>query len=554
VSPTAVYCLLAWAKISRWVATLCKNPNTRVPVLGLAVTFSLAFFAVACAFIPYAGIQNDEALFANPIYQNDMEFGPRILHHRVPFMILTYLGALKTLVYWPILRIFPANAYTVRVPVVIIGALTVFVFFYLADTLGGRRAAWTGTALLATDPTFLLTGTFDWGPVAFDHILLVTGVLALVKFHQGRWQNNRWLATGYFLFGLALWNKALFLWTLTGLVIATATVCAREVRSVLDARRARIAAAAFIIGASPFILYNITKHNETLRTSAKLEIPNWSTKFVQLQGGLAGSTLFGYIVSPDTREHPKEPQVPTGRLVSAVRVRLGEHTRGLEDFAALACLVAVPIWWKSRPARFSLVFCVIAWLMMAITKDAGASAHHVVLLWPFPQLFIGLTLAAIPWRAVWGGLTLALALANLLVINQYLFQIERDGPDVVFTDAIYGLAVALGSHPSETIYVTDWGMQNSLALLSKGRLKLEIAERDFGSDDIGPDQRRHIAKMASDRAAIFIGHVAGQEIFPGSRERVIGAAGGAGLRKQVIQIVSDSNGRPAFEIFRWVAG
>jgi hypothetical protein len=214
--------------------------------------------------------------------------------------------------------------------------------------------------------------------------------------------------------------------------------------------------------------------------------------------------------------------------------------------------MAVPLWRKSRPAWFALVFCVVTWVMMAITKGAALSAHHVVLLWPFPQLFIGIVLTAIPWRPVTGLCAAALALSNLLVINQYLLQMERDGPGPVFTDAIYGLSEALRSHVSQTIYVTDWGMQNSLALLQKGRLKLETAEGDFLSDALGEPQRAHIATMAADRNAVFIGHVAGQEVFSGSRERVVRAAENAGAHKQTIQIIADSHGRPTFEIFRWI--
>jgi len=101
------------------------------------------------------------------------------------------------------------------------------------------------------------------------------------------------------------------------------------------------------------------------------------------------------------------------------------------------------------------------------------------------------------------------------------------------------------------VYVTDWGIQNSLALLHKGSLRMEIAEGDFNKDDVGQPEREHIAKMAADRNAIFVGHVAGEEVFRGSRERVSRAAENAGLRKQVIQIIADSHGRPAFEIFRW---
>jgi 4-amino-4-deoxy-L-arabinose transferase-like glycosyltransferase len=535
------------AKTLRTLCNFVQKPTTSFPVLSLCAVF----VGLGLLFIPRAGIHNDEAIFTSPIYQHAFEFRIRLFHHNLPLMIMTYLGTLKTLLYLPILALFPAGPFSVRMPMVLAGAVTIFIFFLLAERISGRLAALIATLLLATDPIFLLTDTFDWGPVAIEHLLLVTACWAVVKYSQDGAQNHHWLAAGFLCLGLALWNKAVFLWALTGLVAALATVCPGQVRRLLQARRIRIAIAALVIGASPLLIYNLHNRNATISSSANLEIPDWSTKLLQVRMALNGMSLFGYLVSPEDRDGPKTPATIPGRFALAVRERLGEHVTSLGDYAALACLLAVPLWRKSRPAWFALIFCVVTWLMMAITKGAGGSAHHVVLLWPFPQLFMGIVLAAIPWRPITALFAAALALSNLLVINQYLLQIERDGPGPTFSDAIYGLSEALRPHASQTVYVTDWGMQNSLALLQKGRLRLEIAEGDFLSDELGEPQRAHIAKMAADRDALFIGHVLGQEAFPGSYERVIHAAENAGLHKEIIQTIADSNGRPAFEIFRW---
>ena len=97
-------------------------------------------------------------------------------------MVMTYIGSLKTLLYWPIFRILGANPWTLRLPVVLLGAITIFVFFRLANASGGPRAAAIGVFLLATDPVFLLTDTFDWGPVALEHVFLVTGCWFVYRF------------------------------------------------------------------------------------------------------------------------------------------------------------------------------------------------------------------------------------------------------------------------------------------------------------------------------------------------------------------------------------
>ena len=43
------------------------------------------------------------------------------------------------------------------------------------------RAALLAAILLATDPTFLLPDTFDWGPLALQHLLVVSGCLLIAS-------------------------------------------------------------------------------------------------------------------------------------------------------------------------------------------------------------------------------------------------------------------------------------------------------------------------------------------------------------------------------------
>src|SRR5207244_2867084 len=114
-----------------------------------------------------AGLQNDEALFASPLYTN---INQDLSIHYVPLMVMSYLGTLKTLLYGPWLWLVGANLWTIRLPMVLAGAATICLFFHLASPLIGRLGAFCGAFLLATDPLFLLTATYDWGPVAIEHL------------------------------------------------------------------------------------------------------------------------------------------------------------------------------------------------------------------------------------------------------------------------------------------------------------------------------------------------------------------------------------------------
>ena len=58
--------------------------------------------------------------------------------------------------------------------------------------------------------------------------------------------------------------------------------------------------------------------------------------------------------------------------------------------------------------------------------------------------------------------------------------------------------------------------------------------------------------MLSDPDAIFVEHVPGREVTTGVDQRLERAAIASGLRKEPIRAISDSNGRPVFEVFRLV--
>ncbi len=353
----------------------------------------------------------DEALFAQPYYVPvERAFRLRLFHHDFPLMIMTYIGTLKTLLYWPLIAAFGASfrthpayaAWLTRLPMVLAGGLTVFVFFFFAQRAAGRWAACIAIALLASDPTFILTDTFDWGPVALEHLLLVTGCFFLVKYAQDGVPRD--LPVGCFCFGLALWNKAVFVWALAGLVCATAVIFRRELSRMVTRRVLLTAGAGFLIGALPFAIYNGHRRGETFRSSAHLEPLAAPAKFIEVRLALNGSGLFGFMVSDESPSKPCQPASLVGRAAIFVHDHFGEHrTNGMEYAAALA-LLAVPLWWRSRAARFCLIFTAVAWFWMASTQGAGAAVHHTVLLWPFPQLFVAVVISSIRWK--WAGATI----------------------------------------------------------------------------------------------------------------------------------------------------
>lgn len=523
--------------------------------IGLAA--SVLFVLLGAIMIPYAGIQADEALFSVPLFPHiskdlQLPWWP----HSMSLMVISYIGSLKTLLYWPIFRILGSGSWTLRFPVVLLGAITVFIFFRLAQASGGTRAAAIGAFLLATDPVFLLTNTFDWGPVAIEHVLLVTGCWLVYRFatHGGP-RTPLWnLAAGFLCWGLALWNKAVFVWALGGLIAGGVLVFWPEIRRCLKPRPLLAATAGFFCGVLPLVIFNLSHSNATVTENAQLDPHSVTGKWIQVESAANGYSLFTYMVGEEWWPNPKSPRSVRGRAAVWIREHLGEHRHTGMYYVFGLLLLAAPWWWKHRAARFSLVFMAVSWLLMALTRGAGTAAHHVVLLWPFPILFVAVALASLPWRPLAWIAGVGMILMNLLVVNQYAAQFERNGASTVYTDAVYPLSDSLDAYADRTLYLIDWGLFENLNLLHQGRLNLQVSYAPLATDSASPEELGRIRQMLQDPEALVLDHVREQELFPNVGARLERAARSLGYRKEVVRTIPDSNGRPMFEIVRFAGG
>jgi 4-amino-4-deoxy-L-arabinose transferase-like glycosyltransferase len=481
------------------------------------------FVGLGILLIPYTGIHPDEALFAQPFYQTfNGDLGVTIFDQHITLMIFPYIGALKTLLYWPILHAFGPGMYSIRIPAILIGAATIVLFYLFAAKIANARAALMGSLLLATDPSYLLTNTFDWGPVALEHLLLIGGCLLTAEGAP---------VFGFFLFGLALWNKAIFIWAMAGLIAATIVAY----RPRMSARRLAYCASAFLAGTLPLIVYNIHQPNATFGPNAHFVPEKFPEKLTQLEKTLNGSDLFGYLTAEDSAGPPKPPAPSHARFSQFIAQHTGGHQSSLFAYAAVLAIFAAPVWWQSgarSAALFALSFTVVSFAFMALTGNGG-SAHHIVLLWPMPQLLVGIALAILRPRWLMAGCAAVLVAANLLVVNQYLVQFDRNGASGAWDDAFYPLSNSLSDSASNPLYVVDWGIIDNVNLLHQGKLNVQLFDGNF------------------DPGGEYVGRVRAYQQVPAMEDQLLSIAHAAGYEKVVKRTIPNSNGRPVYEIFRF---
>ena len=524
--------------------------------------FIVAFFAAGVAVIPYAGIQNDEALFAAGIYSPQaVRDSIQVFHRPVATMLMSYLGALKCWIYEPIFAIWQPSVYSLRLPVLLLGAFTIWLFYRLLVRILGRRAAVTGCALLATDSTYLYTTCFDWGPVLLQHLLMVGGVLLLVRFHQT--SSRAALAAGFFLFGLALWDKALFGWTLAGMILGLLIANPAALRRALSAKNLLVVVFCFSAGAYPLLRFNWLHSGETLRTNV-----GWSAdpaalrvKAGMLRSSLGGSALLKYLSFPDGTPGERRPRTTLERLSVELDERTGGMSEGWLAYTMGGAVLLLPAVWKTRARRpmiFALVLMAVVWGQMLFGAGVGWSVHHTVLLWPWPHLLAAAGLAEASRRLQRAGLpalVLVVALvcgSNVVAAGVQFSQLLRNGGGTVWTDAIFGLSEYLPGVPAERFILLDWGMMEPLRLLHKGRMPLAWGGDAAQKDSPGEDDMRGFRTMIQSTGNVYVLHTEQFQVFTGVNPRFDRLLEREGYRKQPLALIPDTNGRNIFVVFRVV--
>jgi hypothetical protein len=391
--------------------------------------------------------------------------------------------------------------------------------------------------------------------VALQHLLEIGAMAALVRFYQER---REWfLGLGFFLFGLVMWDKALAAWMLSGIGIGVLLVAPRGILSLFTRRRVGIAVLAFVAGALPLLLFNTQNHWETFRGNFKRDFSDLPGKSRMLMNTLGGQGLFGYMTSED--QDTPQPH-PPGGVVREVSELAGHPRYNLMIYAfLLAILLAVLARGAAlRTILAALIAMAIAWVQMAITAGAGGSVHHTILLWPLPVAIVAVSFAAASRRLgragipVLAAVAIALIVSHLLVTNEYYFEMTRNGAgSVSWTDAIFPLNDAVKRMPADHVFVIDWGILDSLRLLSHGKLKLREGSDPVNKPELTAEDREEIVRRVADPEALFIGRSKPAEVFQGVTEKMVQFAAGAGYSRQPVATISDPYGRPMFELFRF---
>ena len=527
-------------------------------IFSAAVACAALFFAEGYVFVRQLGAQEDEVLFASPLLRPfEATAWVAVAGKQVPLMILPYAGALKSIVYKPILKAWPPDVRVLRVPMLLLGTATVFLFFLYFRLVLGNAGGLAAMALLVTEASFVVTTVLDWGILAVQHFLAAVALLLFVVFH--RTGKRLYLGAALFACGVAMWDKVTFVWVLAGWLAGAIVAYGPEMAGHLRRHVVRLSIGCLVLGALPLIYYNVKDTAGTFRESGGMELPK-AFKISVLWKTLDGSALFGYF-SPSSV--PPKPRTPATD-VEDTAVWLSEITGEQEHHGLLAaCLASIVVMFflKGGPERKLMKFCLVAfavgWAAMLPFSMGGKGSHHVLLLWPLPQMLVAAALIGLA-RRYGRQAILALAIACLLaaggvlVTNEYYAQIVTRGTTDHWSDAVFFLRELMARTPAKGIYPVDWGIMGPLRFLGRGTLQLQFTHYLQNPGPESSQESFQIQSIARDPHNYFVYYWERSQHPNEGLSRLRKATAEAGLRESVYARIPDRLGRTVFIVSRFV--
>src|SRR5213592_4519343 len=145
---------------------------------SLALVAPCIFIFLATYRIQLPGLYYDEVNFVNASQGAPDNTFIYMKLGSVPLLIMPYLGALKAWIYAPVFSLFGVSALTIRLPAILLAAMTLLIFYRVMRARVGILWATIALWIMAVDPANLFPSRLDWGPTVLMHFFQAA-ILAL---------------------------------------------------------------------------------------------------------------------------------------------------------------------------------------------------------------------------------------------------------------------------------------------------------------------------------------------------------------------------------------
>ena len=491
---------------------------------ALAIAAASVFVLVASRRIDLPGLYMDEVDFVNAARGG---FDDTMIYRRlgsVPLLIMPYLGALKAWIYAPVFWVFGVSALTIRLPAILIAALTLLIFFQLMRGHVGVVWATITTWLMAVDPANLFPSRLDWGPTVLMHFFQAA-MLAL--WFNYRDKPNLWkLLLICICAGLGFFDKFNFIWLIVAFILGIALCYPDSLKNLWVSCSRFVRAVAGIVlliglGATLFLILPILHLHAASPPPLNLK---WDGLLSAFSGAAVAYQIFlsdSWIIS----------FVPFWLIVT-------------DCYLALACLFFLGQQAEAQENRrhgfFLLLISFLVFVQILVTPQAGGP-HHYSMIFPLPLLafvFLAQPLyrqVATKTRRRFAALLLVSAAVcvftvNLYNLGEYLARLRANSHyNARWSPEIYSLSQYINEHGLEAqrVISVDWGLHNQLHALAPRKLQRRMRDSWPSFQQMeNKNQEKQVAALNSifpEGKTLALTFAATKETFPETRRNFLAA-------------------------------
>jgi len=437
--------------------------------VGVVATSVAYFGTMACLWLSRPGLFMDETNFVDAAlgghFRHQLFVYQRIAG--VPVLIIQYIGTLKAAFFAPIFATWGVSVSTIRIPVIVLSAVTLVLAFLVGREVVGRWSV-VLVVVMATCPTFIFMSKVDWGPIVIAMLLTMVLLLAFFRYLAGGGIGWMWAFVVIALAGV--FDKQNFLWIIIAVGVGAATLYPRQLRQRVSERprAAFFAVATFlaclVLFGLVFVLPNLSANGAS---SLQNPIPKFALAWGLLERTLGYSAVIEFFTGRSIRQ-PAWMDLQWMFSLAAFAILGLRRLKGPLDEAAAP---------SARAAAFFVIVLAVMIVEVAATKQA-TGPWHVIELLPYPTLVLLCSLAAV-WRSgtsfriaivatAIGGLGLIMS-AQAVSTAQYVSLMRNPSQfQSFFSPALYRDAAFLNQNAggADEVVSGGWGPGAPLFALS----------------------------------------------------------------------------------------
>ena len=531
---------------------------------------------MAATEISIPGLNYDEVLFVNAATGG---VGDSFIYKRlggVPIMLMSYIGALKSYLYFPIFKIFGVSAATIRFPAILISSGSILIAYLISRLTFNEFESAMLVLIMAVDPVFIFMTKLDYGPIVLMIGLKLLAVLFFLKLVTT-------LSVRYLLFLvvtclLGLYDKLNFIWFIIAFGFAAIVLFRRELQKLYKTHR-------LVCSLLTSLFLTLT-----LYVGVAMILP---AVLRTQQTDINVLERLRYVVSLYVRTMNG---MEFYSWLTDLHLPLGTVTNYVTMIALLVITIAgfFTFWTATSKIRFvdrvigcyAFIFALIL-VQIVLTQKAGGP-HHIMMLYPFHH-FLALAaavtigegmnghaqekrsaLAAAIYKVLgqsikeWSGdhgrklglgaifLILGLLVASEIKVGMnYAQAINKETLNPRWSPVIYELADYVNRREVDEVVFVDWGIHNQVFALSDKKTRKKCFDlwlKFKGLDD--PSSGTAIYnRFFRGKKVLVIAHNPEVEVMPHSWQHFLDFAkhffGGAQLER----VFTTVQGRPIFEAY-----